>query len=111
MGWWTFWKEYIKTEDYKKLARRLPNENWLEASTPYDVFGCTNFSGYLERYHKIRVMTVLDIFIVYTYFFYPDLFNKRGTALDKALKYSPYIYTKGFYEKWEKESKLIKLNA
>jgi nitrogen regulatory protein P-II 1 len=32
-------------------------------------------------------------------------------SIDDAIRGSQYAQRKGFYEKWEKESKLIKLNA
>ena len=111
MGWWTYWKEYITTDRYKTLARNFPNGNWVECENPYNVFGSTNFSGYLEAKHNIHLMTVLDIFIVYTYYFCPKLFASRGSNIDDAIRGSRYAQRKGFYEKWEKESKLINLNA
>lgn len=106
MGWWYYWKKYTKTQDYSHHAYNFPNHNWVEVRSPYNVFGCTNFSTYLKKNYGIDVYIVLDFFIVYTSILHPSLFEKCDYDINQRIVDS--LKRKGIYQLWEKELQLVK---
>ena len=110
MGWWHYWQEYVQENRGVFKTQHFIDGMWFYTRDGvHDVFGCSNFSGFLKNCHGINVWTVLDLFTVFTYVFYREVHDKVGCSANSWA--FDYLNDNGYIKKWQEEVALRKASG
>jgi hypothetical protein len=111
MGWWHYWQEYVYENPGVFRTKHYINGMWFYTRDDdvHDVFGNSNFSTFLRDRYGIKVSTVLDLFMVFTYVFYREIHNRYCQSVNSWA--FNYLNNNGYFKKWQEEVALKKASG